>query len=101
MNVSVRRFANALVLRIEGRLDQDTCDAFRTDLMSHVEKSAHSGGAIVVGEARFDLEPHDVVVVPGWMAYTMDAAEDFVLFSYSDRAAQEKLGFFREQRLAQ
>ena len=58
-------------------------------------------GAIVVGEARFDLEPHDVAVVPGWMAYTLHAADDLVLFSYSDRAAQEKLGFFREQRLAQ
>ena len=27
-------------------------------------------------------------------------ADDLVLFSYSDRVAQEKLGFYREQRLA-
>ena len=36
------------------------------------------------------------------MPYTLHAdtgAGDLVLFSYSDRVAQEKLGFFREQRL--
>jgi gentisate 1,2-dioxygenase len=33
------------------------------------------------------------------MTYTLRANEDFVVFSFSDRAAQEKLGFFREQRL--
>ena len=58
-------------------------------------------GRIVVEGERFEVGPHDVVVVPGWMAYSVDASEDLVLFSYSDRAAQEKLGFFREQRLAQ
>ena len=41
-----------------------------------------------------------MVVVPGWMAHTLQAREDLVLFSYSDRVAQEKLGFWREQRLA-
>src|SRR5436190_16073811 len=48
MDFSARRYANAVVLRMEGRLDQDTCDAFRADLMSHVEESAHGGGAIVL-----------------------------------------------------
>ena len=48
MNVTSRRFANAVVVHAAGRLDQDTCDAFRTELTSHVEKSAHSGGAIVL-----------------------------------------------------
>ena len=57
-------------------------------------------GEIRVGERRFVMAPHDIVVVPGWMAYTLHASDDFVLFSYSDRVAQEKLGFFREQRFA-
>jgi len=56
-------------------------------------------GTLAVGGLRFDLAPHDVAVVPGWMPYTLEAAEDWVLFSFSDRAAQEKLGFFREERL--
>jgi gentisate 1,2-dioxygenase len=55
-------------------------------------------GELRIGEQRFALTPHDVVVVPGWMAYTLHADENLVLFSYSDRVAQEKLGLFREQR---
>lgn len=48
MNVSSRRFANAVVLAVSGRLDQDTCDVFRGDLSRHVEDSARAGGAIVL-----------------------------------------------------
>ena len=48
---------------------------------------------------RFVLAQHDILVVPGWVTYTLHAADDWVLFSYSDRVAQEKLGLFREQRL--
>ncbi|HET7546887.1 MAG TPA: gentisate 1,2-dioxygenase [Usitatibacter sp.] len=57
-----------------------------------------AGRVEVEGEA-FDLAPRDVFVVPGWMRYTLHAAADLALFSYSDRSAQEKLGLFREQRL--
>jgi gentisate 1,2-dioxygenase len=40
-----------------------------------------------------------VVVVPGWLAYSLHAQDDWVVFAYSDRVAQEKLGFWREERL--
>jgi len=56
-------------------------------------------GELRVGGQRFALAPRDIVVVPGWMPHTLHAADDLVLFSYSDRVAQEKLGFWREQRL--
>jgi gentisate 1,2-dioxygenase len=56
-------------------------------------------GRVLVGEAEFDISPRDIFVVPGWMAHTIEAAEELVLFAYSDRAAQEKLGFFRDERL--
>jgi gentisate 1,2-dioxygenase len=55
-------------------------------------------GELRVGDQRFELAPHDVVVVPGWSAYTLHATSDLVLFSYSDRVAQEKLGLWREER---
>jgi 3-hydroxybenzoate 6-monooxygenase len=55
-------------------------------------------GEVDAAGARFDIAPRDVFVVPGWLRYTIRADEDLVLFSYSDRAAQDKLGFFREQR---
>jgi anti-anti-sigma factor len=48
MNVSSRRYANAVVLRVEGRLDQDTCVAFTTDLMKSVDTAAAEGGAVVL-----------------------------------------------------
>src|SRR5260221_5599971 len=48
MNVTSRRFANAAVLRVEGRLDQDTCAAFTTDLMKSVDAAAAEGGAVVL-----------------------------------------------------
>jgi gentisate 1,2-dioxygenase len=56
-------------------------------------------GELHVGGQRLALRPRDVAVVPGWMAYTLHAESDLVLFAYSDRVAQEKLGFWREQRL--
>ncbi|MGY2491873.1 gentisate 1,2-dioxygenase [Cupriavidus sp. CP313] len=59
-----------------------------------VEGSGH----IMVGDKRLEFAPHDIVVVPGWSRYTLHANSDLVLFSYSDRVAQEKLGLFREQR---
>ena len=48
MNVTTRRFANAVVLRVEGRLDQDTCVGFTTDLMKVVDSAAADGGAVVL-----------------------------------------------------
>ena len=57
-------------------------------------------GSLEVGGEKLALSPHDVFVVPGWVPHAFSAREDLVVFSYSDRAAQEKLGFFREERLA-
>jgi|SRR5687767_4974886 anti-sigma B factor antagonist len=48
MNVTSRRYANAVVVHAAGRLDQDTCEAFRGDLLKHVDEAAHNGGAIVL-----------------------------------------------------
>ena len=42
--------------------------------------------------------PCDVFVVPSWHEIIHEADEDAVLFSYSDRPIQEKLGLFREKR---
>ena len=56
-------------------------------------------GSVEVAGHRFDLAPRDVFVVPGWMAYTLQATRELALFSFSDRVAQEKLGIFREQAL--
>ena len=51
-----------------------------------------------VGETVLRWEPRDVFVVPGWAAHTHHAAAESVLFSFSDRPVQEKLGLWREAR---
>jgi salicylate hydroxylase len=56
-------------------------------------------GAIEFAGTELELAPRDVVVVPGWLIHAIRADDDLVLFSYSERAAQDKLGLFREQRL--
>ncbi|HEV2547923.1 MAG TPA: gentisate 1,2-dioxygenase [Stellaceae bacterium] len=57
------------------------------------------------GETRIGGEvlawrPRDVFMVPAWARHSHRAAEDSVLFSFSDRVVQEKLGLWREERSA-
>ena len=54
MTVLPRRFANAVVLSVSGRLDQDTCEDFRGELMKHVEQTARDGGAIILDLAGLE-----------------------------------------------
>jgi gentisate 1,2-dioxygenase len=56
-------------------------------------------GRSKIGEQVFDWAPHDIFVVPSWTTVTHEGLEDAVLFSYSDRAVQDKLDFFREECL--
>jgi gentisate 1,2-dioxygenase len=54
-------------------------------------------GAVTIGDMDYEFEAHDIFVVPSWTSYRFRASADCVLFSYSDRAAQEALDFWREQ----
>lgn len=56
-------------------------------------------GQARVGEQEFDLAERDLLVVPSWQALRLRADSDLVLFAFSDRAAQEKLGLYREARM--
>lgn len=53
-------------------------------------------GEALVGEVEHELNPGDIVVVPAWHALILRGRNDLVMFGYSDRASQEKLGLFRE-----
>jgi len=55
-------------------------------------------GRVTIGTEGFDFEPRDTFVVPSWQPVSIDAKDDCVLFSYSDRPAQVALGLWREQR---
>lgn len=56
-------------------------------------------GASRIGDLRFEWEPHGVFVAPSWVAHEHAAHSDAVIFSYSDRAVQQKLDLFREEKL--
>lgn len=55
------------------------------------------GTALVEGK-EIALQERDTLVVPSWREMVLHADSDLVLFGYSDRTAQEKLGLFREHR---
>jgi len=54
-------------------------------------------GATKVGDTTLEWGPNDVFVVPPWKRYSHEAAKESVLFSISDRPAQEALGIWREE----
>lgn len=53
------------------------------------------GEALIEGR-RIDLNLKDIFVVPSWHQLELKSYDDLILFGYSDKAAQEKLGFYRE-----
>jgi gentisate 1,2-dioxygenase len=55
-------------------------------------------GETRVGEAVLPWQQHDIFVVPSWASHTHHASRESILFSFSDRAVQEKLGLWREVR---
>jgi len=54
MNVAARRYANAVVLQASGRLDQDTCDAFRAELTGYVERCVHDKHSLILDLAGLE-----------------------------------------------
>jgi gentisate 1,2-dioxygenase len=50
-----------------------------------------------IGNELFPWGPRDIFVIPSWMPVSHRAADDAVLFSFSDRAAQKALGLWREE----
>jgi gentisate 1,2-dioxygenase len=55
-------------------------------------------GETRIGDTVLPWEQHDIFVVPNWASHTHHASAEAVLFSFSDRAVQEKLGLWREAR---
>ena len=54
-------------------------------------------GRTRIGDTTFEWGPRDVFVAPSWMPVAHEAREDAVLFSMSDRPAQQVLGLWREE----
>jgi gentisate 1,2-dioxygenase len=59
---------------------------------------AEGRGRTIVGDTELAWGPRDIFVVPNWTFARHETEGEAVLFNYSDRAAQQKLGYFREER---
>lgn len=53
-------------------------------------------GTAEIGGQRFDFGPRDTFVVPSWAPLRFSAADEVVLFSFSDRPVQQAMGVLRE-----
>jgi gentisate 1,2-dioxygenase len=54
-------------------------------------------GRTRVGDTTFAWGPRDIFVTPSWEAIAHETSEEAVLFSMSDRPAQQALGLWREE----
>jgi gentisate 1,2-dioxygenase len=58
---------------------------------------AEGEGRTRAGDTVLEWTRNDVFVVPSWTSYSHEAHSEAVLFSISDRPAQEALGLYREE----
>lgn len=56
-------------------------------------------GETEIGGQLFAWRQHDIFVIPSWSPHSHRATAESVLFSFSDRVVQEKLGVWREARV--
>jgi gentisate 1,2-dioxygenase len=54
-------------------------------------------GRTCIGNTTYTWSPRDIFIAPSWAPISHEAQDDAVLFSLSDRPAQQALGMWREQ----
>ena len=59
---------------------------------------AEGHGRVLVNDQQFLFAPHDVFVVPNWTWHRFETSQEAILFSVSDRAMQDRLALWREDR---
>ena len=62
---------------------------------------AYGSCRVYLEDRTVDLSAHDVMVIPSWEKYSFEAEKESMIFSFSDRAAQQALGFWREEILSE
>lgn len=55
-------------------------------------------GRVLIGDQAWPFEARDIFVVPSWTPLRVEAQDETVLFSFSDRPVLQALGLWREQR---
>ncbi|SPT51395.1 cupin domain-containing protein [Actinomadura madurae] len=59
----------------------------------------HGRGRMHVGDQTYDVEPGDIVAIPSWTPWSVEADLEIDLFSTSDAPVLEALGLFRNQAI--
>ena len=54
-------------------------------------------GQIMIDDEVIELRPRNIVVAPSWKKVAFKANDELILFGYSDKACQEKLGLYKEE----
>jgi gentisate 1,2-dioxygenase len=75
------------------RLRASTATRTRTEVGSSVWQVFEGDGAMIVGGQRWHLGTGDLVVVPSWVSWSIEAEAGFDLFRFSDGPIIERLGF--------
>lgn len=65
---------------------------------SFVYAAIEGSGRTTIGNRVFEWRPRDIFVVPSWYPHYHEAEVEAVLYSFSDRVVQSKLGLLRERR---
>jgi gentisate 1,2-dioxygenase len=77
------------------RLRQGVVTQPRHEVGSSVWQVFEGEGVFVLGADRHPVERGDLVVVPSWVAWSIEAATELDLFRFSDAPLIERLGFER------
>ncbi|GAA1236100.1 cupin domain-containing protein [Prauserella halophila] len=83
------------------------CEAHRVRAGTRSPRSRQTGsrvatvfrgsGAAVVGDQRFDLAPGDIIAIPSWTSWQLEAHDQLDMFSTSDAPVLDALGLYREE----
>jgi gentisate 1,2-dioxygenase len=75
---------------------------FRTSRYRSTDASVfvaiEGSGRSRVGDTTLEWGAKDIFVVPSWQPVVHEAHAESVLFSFSDRVVQERIGVWREDR---
>jgi gentisate 1,2-dioxygenase len=55
-------------------------------------------GRVVIDDVELEIGPRDVFVVPSWAKLQITADDQLILFSFSDKAVQEKIALWRQKK---
>ena len=80
---------------LPGGFETETFQSTAAWIYSVVE----GAGKTTIGDKTVEWAPRDVFVVPGWYPHRHEAdSDDAILFNFSEKNLQEKLGLYRERR---